>query len=164
MSRETKWRYCRLDQVARLVSGRTPDRGNRACYADVGLPWVKIENLGRGVVRKAAEYLSEEGQKKVNPVPEGSVLFSTVGTVGQVGIAGCTLATNQQIVSLIFQEDQVSAAVRLLLSAPLCRRDPAPGRPDHHGHDQPENAGSVPDSGARGSSGAAADCGDPEKV
>ena len=107
MSRETKWRYCRLDQVARLVSGRTPDRGNRACYADAGLPWVKIENLGRGVVREAAEYLSEEGQKKVNPVPEGSVLFSTVGTVGQVGIAGCTLATNQQIVSLIFQEDQV---------------------------------------------------------
>lgn len=68
---------------------------------------MKIENLGRGVVREAAEYLSEEGQKKVNPVPEGSVLFSTVGTVGQVGIAGCTLATNQQIVSLIFQEDQV---------------------------------------------------------
>lgn len=107
MSRETNWKYCRLDQVARLVSGRTPDRGNRACYAASGLPWVKIENLGKGVVREAAEYLSEEGQKKVNPVPEGSVLFSTVGTVGHVGIAGCTLATNQQIVSLIFHEDQV---------------------------------------------------------
>ncbi|HIS26698.1 MAG TPA: restriction endonuclease subunit S [Candidatus Pullilachnospira intestinigallinarum] len=107
MSREIKWKYRRLDQVARLVSGRTPDRENRACYAASGMPWVKIENLGRGVVREAAEYLSEEGQKKVNPVPEGSVLFSTVGTVGQVGIAGCALATNQQIVSLIFQEDQV---------------------------------------------------------
>lgn len=102
-----KWRYCRLDQVARLVSGRTPDRGNQACYAASGLPWVKIENLGKGIVCEAAEYLSEEGERKVNPVPEGSVLFSTVGTVGQVGIAGCRLATNQQIVALIFQEDQV---------------------------------------------------------
>lgn len=107
MDKEKKWNICRLDQVARLVSGRTPDRENQEYYASSGTPWVKIENLGKGSVREAAEYLSEEGRKKVNLVPRGSVLISTVGTVGKVGIAGCELATNQQIVSLIFQEEQV---------------------------------------------------------
>lgn len=107
MDKEKKWTIRRLDQVARLVSGRTPDRENQEYYASSGTPWVKIENLGKGPVREAAEYLSEEGRKKVNLVPRGSVLISTVGTVGKVGIAGCELAANQQIVSLIFQEEQV---------------------------------------------------------
>ena len=35
------------------------------------------------------------------------MLFSIVGTVGKVGIAGRELATNQQIVSLIFDETRV---------------------------------------------------------
>lgn len=102
-----RWNYYNLDAVARLVSGRTPEREQREYYAESGTPWVKIENLNQGFITEAAEYLSEKGREKVNLVPKNSVLFSIVGTVGKVGIAGRELATNQQIVSLIFDESKV---------------------------------------------------------
>lgn len=97
----------KLESLARLISGRTPEREQKEYYAETGMPWVKIENLDQGYIREASEYLSEQGKEKVNLVPENSVLFSIVGTVGKVGIAGRELATNQQIVSLIFDETRV---------------------------------------------------------
>lgn len=107
MDKNVKWNYYKLDSVAKLVSGRTPEREQKEYYADAGTPWVKIENLDQGYIMEAAEYLSPQGREKVNLVPENSVLFSIVGTVGKVGIAGRELATNQQIVALIFDESRV---------------------------------------------------------
>lgn len=97
----------KLESLARLISGRTPEREQKEYYAETGTPWVKIENLDQGYIQETSEYLSEQGKEKVNLVPENSVLFSIVGTVGKVGIAGRELATNQQIVSLIFDETRV---------------------------------------------------------
>lgn len=104
---DKRWNTYSLEEVARLVSGRTPDRERKEYYAKEGTPWVKIENLNQGFITRTAEYLSEEGREKVNRVPENSVLFSIVGTVGKVGIAGRELATNQQIVALIFDETRI---------------------------------------------------------
>ncbi|MGN0249950.1 MAG: restriction endonuclease subunit S [Oliverpabstia sp.] len=107
MDKKEKWNYYKLDSVARLVSGRTPERERKEYYAPVGTPWVKIENLDQGYITEAAEYLSDEGREKVNLVPRDSVLFSIVGTIGKVGIAGKELATNQQIVALIFDPEKI---------------------------------------------------------
>ena len=104
---DKRWNSYSLEEVARLVSGRTPEREQKEYYASQGTPWVKIENLNQGFITHTAEYLSEKGREKVNLVPENSVLFSIVGTVGKVGIAARELATNQQIVSLIFDETKV---------------------------------------------------------
>ena len=73
----------KLESLARLISGRTPEREQKEYYAETGTPWVKIENLDQGYIREASEYLSEQGKEKVNLVPENSVLFSIVGTVGK---------------------------------------------------------------------------------
>lgn len=107
MDKKEKWNYYKLDSVARLVSGRTPERERTEYYAPVGTPWVKIENLDQGYITEATEYLSDEGREKVNLVPRDSVLFSIVGTIGKVGIAGKELATNQQIVALIFDPEKI---------------------------------------------------------
>lgn len=107
MNRQEKWNEYQLDAVAQLISGRTPEREQKEYYAAEGTPWVKIENLDQGFITQATEYLSPKGRDKVNLVPENSVLFSIVGTVGKVGIAGVELATNQQIVALIFDETKV---------------------------------------------------------
>ena len=107
MDNNVKWNYYKLETVAKLVSGRTPEREQKEYYADSGIPWVKIENLDQGYITATSEYLSDKGKEKVNLVPENSVLFSIVGTVGKVGIAGKELATNQQIVALIFDESKV---------------------------------------------------------
>lgn len=97
----------KLEEIAKLVSGGTPDREKKEYYSAAGTPWVKIENLDRGVILSTTEYLSGEGCEKVNLVPKDSILFSIVGTVGKVGIAGCRLAMNQQIVALIFNEKKI---------------------------------------------------------
>lgn len=65
----------KLESLARLISGRTPEREQKEYYAETGTPWVKIENLDQGYIREASEYLSEQGKEKVNLVPENSVLF-----------------------------------------------------------------------------------------
>ena len=35
----------KLESLARLISGRTPEREQKEYYAETGTPWVKIENL-----------------------------------------------------------------------------------------------------------------------
>ena len=137
----------KLESLARLISGRTPEREQKEYYAETGTPWVKIENLDQGYIRETAEYLSEQGKEKVNLVPENSVLFSIVGTVGKVGIAGRELATNQQIVSLI------------LCTPVSCGRDPQTVQSDHDGADQQKNPGTVQNLCAGQSGKTAGDCG-----
>lgn len=56
----------KLESLARLISGRTPEREQKEYYAETGTPWVKIENLDQGYIRETAEYLSEQGKEKVN--------------------------------------------------------------------------------------------------
>ena len=38
----------KLESLARLISGRTPEREQKEYYAETGTPWVKIENLDQG--------------------------------------------------------------------------------------------------------------------
>ena len=47
----------KLESLARLISGRTPEREQKEYYAETGTPWVKIENLDQGYIREASEYL-----------------------------------------------------------------------------------------------------------
>ena len=80
---DKRWNSYSLEEVARLVSGRTPEREQKEYYASQGTPWVKIENLNQGFITHTAEYLSEKGREKVNLVPENSVLFSIRGNGGK---------------------------------------------------------------------------------
>ena len=119
----------------------------------------RLKNLDQGYIRETAEYLSEQGKEKVNLVPENSMLFSIVGTVGKVGIAGRELATNQQIVSLIFDETRVLPLIRILCTPVSCGRDPQTVQSDHDGADQQKNPGTVQNLCAGQSGKTAGDCG-----
>ena len=52
-------------------------------------------------VDKSTEYLTDEGGRQARILPFGSVLVSCIGKLGKCAIASTTLATNQQINSLI---------------------------------------------------------------
>ena len=47
---DKRWNSYSLEEVARLVSGRTPEREQKEYYASQGTPWVKIENLNQGFI------------------------------------------------------------------------------------------------------------------
>ena len=106
MNEDVVWKYRRLNDIASLVTGRTPAKDCPWYYASEGVPWAKIENLGQGPVRRTSKYLSQEGAAKVIVAPKGSTLVSVVGTVGKIGFADCDLATNQQIVSVVYKQTE----------------------------------------------------------
>ena len=47
----------KLESLARLISGRTPEREQKEYYAETGTPWVKIENLDQEILKNATNSL-----------------------------------------------------------------------------------------------------------
>ena len=106
MTKEIKWRLVKLSEIAELITGKTPSKHISEFYTTKdGIPWVKVENLGHREVYEAEEYLTELGAGKGVMIPKDAVLLSTNWTIGKVGIAGRQLQTNQQITSIICDED-----------------------------------------------------------
>ena len=97
-----KWPEVKFADVAEIVTGNTPPKKNPDNYGP-GVPWVKPPDLDSWEpVTKTAETLSPKGQKLARLLPPGTVMVCCIGSIGRVGIAGTTLATNQQINSLVF--------------------------------------------------------------
>lgn len=94
----------KLGDICTVVTGGTPPKSN-ANYYGGNIPWIKPDNLDKAMyVAESSEYLSDEGGEIARLLPRGSVLVSCIGNLGKVAIAGKTLATNQQINSLIPSE------------------------------------------------------------
>ncbi len=98
-----KWPEVQFSDVAEIITGNTPPKSEPENYGP-GVPWVKPPNLDAfGPITHTEEELSELGQKKARLLPARSVMVCCIGaTIGKVGIAGTTLATNQQINSIVF--------------------------------------------------------------
>ena len=97
-----KWPEASFAKIAEIVTGNTPPKKDPSNYG-LGVPWVKPPDLdGWEPITATAEYLSPKGQKLARLLPEGTILVCCIGSIGRVGIAGTTLATNQQINSLVF--------------------------------------------------------------
>ena len=96
-----KWERKKLGEVCEVVTGNTPSRNFPENYGAY-IPWIKPEDLDREMyVSYSKEHLSELGVTRSRSLPAGAVLVSCIGNLGKTAIAGCKLATNQQINSLI---------------------------------------------------------------
>jgi len=101
------WTWAKLEDVGHIVTGNTPSKSEPENYGD-NVPWVKPPDLDRDQpICMTREMLSIEGAKKARVLPKGSVLVSCIGILGKVGFAGTELATNQQINSIVFNEDAI---------------------------------------------------------
>ncbi len=96
-----KWERKRLGELCEVVTGNTPSRNISNNYGAY-IPWIKPEDLDKEMyISDSKEYLSELGVTQSRVLPAGTVLVSCIGNLGKTAIAGCKLATNQQINSLI---------------------------------------------------------------
>lgn len=103
------WRVVRLGDVAEVVTGRTPLRSCPDYYGGT-TPWVKPTDLAKGnTVSTSEEYLTDDGVAVSRLLPQGSVLVSCIGTIGEVAIAAIPMCTNQQINALVPNEKVVSS-------------------------------------------------------
>lgn len=96
------WQVEKLHELGEIVTGNTPSKNHPEYYGG-NIPWVKPSDLDKpDAVFKTDEYLTEEGANQARVLPKDTVMVSCIGNLGKVGMAGTSLATNQQINSIIF--------------------------------------------------------------
>lgn len=96
------WAETTLSMVASITTGNTPSTKNPELYGG-SVPFAKPGDLDTRVpITSTEQCLSEEGASQARVLRPGAVLVSCIGNLGKVGIAGASLATNQQINSAEF--------------------------------------------------------------
>src|SRR5699024_2656293 len=58
-------------------------------------------------ISKSKNYITEKALEKARILPKDTVMVCCIGSLGKIGIADRELVTNQQINSLIFDEDLI---------------------------------------------------------
>ena len=99
------WRHVRMDEVAEVVSGGTPPRGDADCWGG-GIPWLtpsEVTRLAGRTVDFTNESITEAGAKRagLTVLPPGSVILTTRATIGAVARVGTPLTTNQGFQNLV---------------------------------------------------------------
>ena len=110
------WDHKTIAEIGRVVTGSTPSTSNHAFW-NGAIPFVTPTDLGRSKrVSTTGRHVSEEGLARVREIPPGSVMVTCIGTIGKVGIAVERCCTNQQINSVISDDDILSEFLYYALS------------------------------------------------
>lgn len=98
------WRYRTLGNVAKVITGSTPDTFQGDYYGG-DIMFASPGDFNGKFIIKTAKTLTRKGFEQCRKVPSGAILFVCIGsTIGKIGIAGQSLATNQQINAVIGNE------------------------------------------------------------
>lgn len=101
------WQTVAISEVSNVVTGSTP-KTNRDDFFGGDIPFVTPAELEQASpIVSTPRTLSTTGAQQVRLVPPNAILVCCIGSLGKVGIAGCTLATNQQINAIVFDEGKV---------------------------------------------------------
>lgn len=112
------WEVKRLKEIARVQTGNTPPKDIKENYSDTGCLFVKPDELFELLpTYDSKEKISFAGRAFANPVPKDSVLVCCIGSIGKLGIAGCEIATNQQINALVFNRYVLPAFAKFMIFA-----------------------------------------------
>jgi type I restriction enzyme S subunit len=92
------WEMKILGDIGEWGSGGTP-LSSQSEYYNGTIPWLIIEDLNDGVVKTSQKTITELGLKNSSAkiVEPGTLLIAMYGSIGKLGIAGITCATNQAI-------------------------------------------------------------------
>jgi len=112
------WKVCPLRYIAKVQTGNTPSKNIDSYYSTnaEGLPWIKPDELNEfQKLFSSKEKLTEKGVKEARVIPKDSVLVCCIGTIGKIGVSGCSLSTNQQINSITFSDKVISSFAKYLI-------------------------------------------------
>ena len=103
-----EWRETTLDQLGRIVTGKTPPSSREDCFGS-DIPFVTPTDFdGRRTIDSTGRYLTEKGAGSVDGsrIPGRAVMVSCIGSdMGKAAVAGRDCVTNQQINSIIVTTD-----------------------------------------------------------
>ena len=100
-----EWEVRKISDYGDVITGNTPST-NMLKYYGNEYPFATPFDLGdKKTIFVTEKYLSYAGLSVARAVPRGSVLVVCIGsTIGKTGVAGRTLATNQQINSIVCKD------------------------------------------------------------
>jgi type I restriction enzyme S subunit len=100
------WNKKKIGEIGSIVTGNTPKTSEQENYGDDFL-WVSPIDMGEiKYITETKKMLTRTGFDKTRKVPMGAVLVTCIGsTIGKIGIASRELSTNQQINSVIVDDD-----------------------------------------------------------
>jgi len=101
---EQEWKEVRIRDFGKVVTGSTPPMKDENNYG-IDYCWVTAQDFTEKYIIKSKIMVSEQGSKFCRLVPEGSILITCIASIGLNAIAGTQLGTNQQINSIIVNEN-----------------------------------------------------------
>ncbi|MBK8047097.1 MAG: restriction endonuclease subunit S [Anaerolineales bacterium] len=109
------WKVVRLDTIARIGTGGTPQRGNARYYAGGEIPWITSSATAAPFITQAAEFITPAALTETNCrlYPPHTLIVALYGegrTRGQVSELLIEAATNQACAAIVF--DGAAGALR----------------------------------------------------
>lgn len=105
MTLPDEWIVTEIDALGEIVTGKTPPTKEIENFGGI-IPFIKPGDLDQGgIISNTVETLTEKGLLKVPQLPKDSIMVTCIGNLGKVGITKCVSATNQQINSIICNEN-----------------------------------------------------------
>lgn len=102
------WSNKKISDLGEIITGKTPSTTKKQYYGG-DIPFVKIPDMHNSIYSITTEStLSSEGAKTQQNkfIPKNGVMVSCIATVGLVNIAVIPCQTNQQINSIILNDEQ----------------------------------------------------------
>ncbi len=102
-----EWENCKLGDYGKVVTGNTPPTKDVENYENGTFLWASPADLGTiKSISETKTMLSAKGFSKTRALPKGSVLVTCIGsTIGKMGMATKEMSTNQQINSIVVNDN-----------------------------------------------------------
>ena len=102
-----EWEKCKLGDYGKVVTGNTPPTKDIENYENGTFLWASPADLGTiKLISETKTMLSAKGFSKTRALPKGSVLVTCIGsTIGKTGMATKEMSTNQQINSIVVNDN-----------------------------------------------------------
>ena len=100
------WEKKKIFELGKVITGKTPSTANKANYGG-NIPFITIPDMHNGIYPISSQTLSKQGAESQlgKYIPENSLMVSCIGTAGLVCISETLCQTNQQINSLVLDND-----------------------------------------------------------
>ncbi|MDI4389541.1 restriction endonuclease [Escherichia coli] len=96
-----------IESVAKVITGKTPPKADPNCFGG-NIPFITPSELtDSDYLLKPETTLTEKGLATTKLTPKNSILVCCIGSLGKMAIADLPVATNQQINSVIFDDDKI---------------------------------------------------------
>ena len=92
-----KWERTTISEMGKVTTGNTPPTKQKRYYSKMGIPWITPSNIDKNGNLYNVKYLSKDGAKIGRIVPKGSVLVTSIASIGKNTLLKEDSAFNQQI-------------------------------------------------------------------